>query len=162
MGRRSEIVSPKYVLRDMVLKHGGAMGLTDILKSPQFRHGYDENYIRQLVYQLRKEFKGFNLGYGTEAWELLHKVVIGLESRLTQRMRWEIQKRRHAKAKGVAEQTVIDSKTFQKKIETDGVVHKEEIIHILEASTKDLQQAASSSTSVRETLVEHGEDFERK
>lgn len=161
MSRRSEIVSPKHILRDMVLKHGGAMGLTEILKSPQFRH-HDENDIRIYVYQLRKEYKGLNLSYGLEAWELLHKVVIGLERCLNQRMRWEIQKRRHAKEKGVAEQTIIDNIAFQKKIETDGVVHKKEIIHTLEASTKDLQQAASSSTSVRETLVEHGEDFEGK
>ena len=67
--------------------------------------------------------------------------------------------RRHAKERGVAEQTVLDNIAFRKKIEHDGVVHKEKIIHILEASSQDLQQAASSSTSVRDTLEEHEEEF---
>lgn len=158
MGRRSEIVSPKYVLRDMVLKRGGAMGLTQILGSREFR-GHEANEIRQLVYQLRKESKGYDFGYGQEAWELLDRVVIGLERCLTQRMRWKIQKRRHAKERGVAEQTVQDNVAFRKKIEHDGVVHKEAIICGLEASTVDLRQAAKSSTDVRETLVEHEEEF---
>lgn len=158
MGRRSEIVSPKYILRDMVLKRGGAMGLTQVLNSREFR-GRDANEIRQLVYQLRKENKGADSGYGIEAWELLNRVVIGLESCLTQRMRWKIQKRRHAKERGVAEQTVLNNIAFEGKIKHDGVVHKEEIIRELEASSTDLQQAARSSTSVRETLVDHEEDF---
>ena len=158
MGRRSEIVSPKYILRDMVLKRGGAMGLTKILGSREFR-GHEANEIRQLVYQLRKENKGADFGYGMEAWELLHSVVIGLERCLTQRMRWEIQKRRHAKERGVAEQTVIDNVIFKGKIAHNGVVHKEQIIRELEASSADLQQAAKSSTSVRDTLVEHKEEF---
>ena len=159
MNRRSEIVSPKFILRDIVLKHGGAMGLTEIMKSREFRLGYEENDIRLYVFQLRKEYKGVDMGYGTEAWELLDKVVIGLEKLLTQGMRRRIQMRRHAKERGVAEQTMLDNKAFRKKIEHDGVVHKEEIIHILEASSQDLQQAASSSTSVRDTLEEHEEEF---
>jgi hypothetical protein len=158
MVRRSEIVSPKYVLRDMVLKRGGAMGLTQILGSREFR-GRDANEIRQLVYQLRKENKGGDFGYGVEAWELLDRVVFGLESCLTQRMRWKIQKRRHAKERGTAEQTVLDNVMFRKKIEQDGVVHREEIIRGLEASCAALQQAAKSSTAVRDTLVEHKEEF---
>lgn len=162
MSRRGEIVSPKYILRDMVLKHGGAMGLTEILRRPEFRLGYDDDDIRMYVYQLRQDYKGFDVGYGTEAWELLDRVVIGLESRLTQGMRRRIQMRRHAKERGVAEQTVLDNIIFQQKIKHDGVAHKEEIISGLEVSSKDLQQAAESSTSVRETLVEHEEDFERK
>ena len=159
MGRRSEIVSPKDVLRDMVLKHGGAIGITEILRSREFRHGYDENDIRLCVYQLRKQNKGCDLGYGLEAWELLDKVVIGLESRLTQGMRRRIQMRRHAKERGVAEQTIRNNVAFRKKIEHDGVVHKGEIIRGLEASSTDLQQAAKSSTSVRDKLVEHKEEF---
>ncbi len=158
MGRRSEIVSPKYVLRDMVLKRGGAMGLTQILSSREFRR-HEANEIRQLVYQLRKENKGADFGYGMEAWELLDRVVIGLERCLTQRMRWKIQKRRHAKERGVADQTVRDNIAFRKKIEHDGVVHKEEIIRGLEVSTKALEEAGASSTSVRDTLVEHDKDF---
>ena len=158
MGRRSEIVSPRHVLRDMVLKRGGAMGLTQILGSREFR-GHDSNEIRQLVYQLRKENKGRDFGYGMEAWELLDRVVIGLERCLTQHMRWKIQKRRHAKERGVAEQTVLDNVIFEEKIKRDGVGHKEEIIRELEASSTDLRQAAKSSTSMRETLVEHKEEF---
>ena len=160
MGRRRvPIVSPKYVLRDMVLKRGGAMGITEILRTREFRHGYDDNSIRLYVYQLRKENKGQDFGYGVEAWELLDRVVIGLERCLTQGMRRRIQMRRHAKERGVAEQTVINNIAFKTKIKRDGVVHKEEIIRGLEASSKDLQQAAESSTTVRETLVEHEEDF---
>lgn len=158
MRRRSQIVSPKYVLRDLVFKRGGAMGITEILRSREFK-GHEANEIRQLVYQLRKENKGKDFGYGQEAWEILDGVVIGLERCLTQRMRWKIQKRRHAKERGVAEQTVLDNVIFEGKIKHDGVVHKEEIIHGLEASSADLRQAAKSSTSVRETLVEHKEDF---
>lgn len=134
------------------------MGITQILGSREFR-GHDANEIRQLVYQLRKENKGSDFGYGMEAWELLDRVVIGLERCLTQRMRWKIQKRRHAKERGVAEQTVLDNVIFEAKIKRDGVIHKEEIIHELEASSTDLQQAAKSSTSVRETLIEHKEEF---
>ena len=130
MGRRSEIVSPRYILRDIVLKRGGAMGLTQVLGSREFR-GHEANEIRQLVYQLRKENKGRDFGYGAEAWELLDRVIIGLERCLTQRMRWKIQKRRHAKERGVAEQTVIDNIIFEGKIRHDGVVHKEEIIRQL-------------------------------
>ena len=159
MVRRSEIVSPKDVLRDMVLKHGGALGITEILASRQFRHGYDDNDIRLYVYQLRKKYKGCDMGYGVEAWEILDRVVIALESRLTQGMRRRIQMRRHAKERGVAEQTMLDNVVFRKKIEHDGVVHKEEIIRGLEASTTDLKQAAKSSTSIRETLDEHKEEF---
>lgn len=158
MGRRSEIVSPKYKLRDLVLKRGGVMGMTQILGSREFR-GREANEIRQLVYQLRKENKGTDFGYGKEAWELLDRVVFGLESMLRQRDRWRIQKRRHAKERGVAEQTIINNLTFQGKIKQDGVAHKEEIIRELESSSADLQQAAESSTSVRETLVEHKEEF---
>lgn len=158
MGRRSEIVSPKYILRDLVLKHSGAMGMMQILASREFR-GRDANEIRQLVYQLRKENKGGDFGYGQEAWELLDRVVIGLERCLTQRMRWKIQKRRHAKEKGVAEQTILDNISFERKIAHDGVVHKEEIIRTLKASSTDLQQAATSSSSVRDKLVEHKEEF---
>lgn len=160
MGRRRvPIVSPRYVLRDMVLKRGGAMGITEILRTREFKLGYDDNAIRLYVYQLRKENKGQDFGYGVEAWELLDRVVIGLESCLTQNMRRRIQMRRHAKERGVAEQTVVDNIAFEAKIKHDGVVHKEEIIRGLKASSKDLQQAAESSTSVRETLVEHEEDF---
>ena len=159
MVKRSEIVSPQDVLRDMVLKRGGAMGITQILASREFRHGYDDNDIRLHVYQLRKKYKGRDLGYGPEAWELYYSVVIALERLLTQEMRRKIQLRRHAKERGVAEQTVLDNIIFRKKIESDGVVHKEEIIRGLEASSTDLRQAAASSTSVRETLVEHKEDF---
>lgn len=132
--------------------------MTQILGSREFR-GREANEIRKLVYQLRKENKGSDFGYGMEAWELLDRVVIGLERCLTQRMRWKIQKRRHAKERGVAEQTIIDNLIFQGKIKRDGVVHKEEIIRELETSSADLQQAAKSSTSVRDTLVEHKEEF---
>lgn len=159
MSRRSEIVSPKYVLRDMVLKHGGAMGLTQILAMPEFRVGYNADVIRQYVYQLRTEFKGCDMGYGQEAWELLDRVVIGLESRLTQRMRRKIQMRRHAKERTSAGHTVQDNVIFEKKIAHNGVVHKEEIIKELQASSEDLGQAAESSTSVRKTLVQHKEEF---
>ena len=162
MGRRSEIgriVNPKDKLRDMVLKAGGVMGMTQILASPAFREGYDENRIRQYVYQLRKQYKGYDLGYGLEAWELLHNVVLGLEVILTQVMRMKIQTRRHAKERGVAEQGILDNIIFKAKIQHNGVVHKEEIIRHLEASTADLRQVAGSSTSVRDTLIEHKEDF---
>lgn len=159
MGRRSEIMSPKYVLRDMVLKRGGAMSITQVLASREFRHGWDANDIRQWVYQLRTENKGKDSGYGTEAWELLDKVVIGLERCLTQSMRRRIQLRRHAKERGVAGQTILDNVIFGAKIQQDGVVHKTEIIDSLKASTKDLGEAAKSSASVRDTLVEHKEDF---
>ena len=159
MARRSEILSPKDVLRDMVLKGGGAMGITEVLASRKFRHGYDENKIRLIVYQLRKQYKGYDLGYGPEAWELLDRVVIGLERCLTQGMRRRIQMRRHAKERGVAEQTIVDNVVFQAKIAHNGVGHKEEIARDLEASTKDLRQAAKSSGSVRNTLVEHKEEF---
>ena len=135
------------------------MGMTQILASREFRQGYDANRISLYVYQLRKQYKGCDLGYGLEAWELYHSVVIALERLLTQEMRRKIQLRRHAKERGVAEQTVLDNIIFEKKIEHDGVVHKEEIIHGLEASSADLQQAAKSSTSVRDKLVEHKEDF---
>lgn len=163
MTRRSEIIAPKDVLRDMVLKRGGkrgpgAMGLTEILASREFRHGH-ENKLRMYVYQLRKQYKGVDMGHGTEAWELLDKVVIGLESRLSQLMRSRIQMRRHAKVRGVAEQTNLDNLVFEGRIAHNGVVHKKEIIRRLETSTKDLQEAASSSTTVRETLVEHKDDF---
>lgn len=158
MSRRNDIISPKYKLRNMVLERGGAMGLTQILGSREFR-GYEANEIRGLVYQLRKENKGADFGYGQEAWELLDRVVIGLERCLTQTMRWKIQKRRHAKEKGVADQSVLDNAIFKGKIAHDGVVHKEQIIHELEASTRDLQQTAKSSTSVRETLIKHKEEF---
>lgn len=159
MSRRSGIVSPKYILRDMVLKRGGAMGITEILRSREFKHGYDDNDIRQYVYQLRKENKGRDSGHGPEAWELLDRVVFGLESRLRQCDRRRIQMRKHAKERGVAEQTILDNVIFEGKIKHNGVVHKEQIIRGLEASSADLQQAAKSSTSVRETLVEHEEDF---
>lgn len=159
MSRRSDIVSPKDILRDMVLRHGGAIGLTEILRSREFRHGYDENNLRIYVYQLRQQYKGVNMGYGTEAWELLDKVVIGLESCLTQNMRRRIQMRRHAKERGVAEQTILDNVVFGAKIKRNGVGHKEEIGRSLEGSSRDLAQAASSSDAVRETLVEHKDDF---
>lgn len=135
------------------------MGLTEIMGMREFRHGYEDNDIRQYVYQLRKENKGRDFGYGQEAWELLHGVVIGLESLLTQDMRRKIQMRRHAKQRGSSEQTILDNVIFKKKIEHNGVAHKEKIIHTLEASSTDLQQAAASSTSVKQTLVEHEEDF---
>lgn len=134
------------------------MGLTQILGTREFR-GHEANEIRQLVYQLRKENKGSDFGYGQEAWELLDRVVIGLERCLRQRDRWKIQKRRHAKERGVAEQTVIDNVIFKGKIAHNGVVHKEQIIRELDASSADLQQAAKSSTSVRDSLVEHKEEF---
>lgn len=158
-GRRADVISPHYILRDMVLKRGGAMSIADILCSREFRKGYEKNDIYSYVYQLRKEHRGHNLGYGVEAWEMLGGMVIGLESKLSQYMRWRIHKRKRAKEIGVAEQTVYDSQIFQAKIERDGVAHKEEIIHVLEASDKDLEQAAKSSTTVRDTLVEHKEDF---
>lgn len=159
MGRRSDIVSPKDTLRDLVLKNRGAMGLSHILASRQFRYGYSENQIRQYVYQLRVENKGRDRGYGTEAWEIFHKVVIGLEKHVSQKTRRSIQMRRHAKERGVASQTMLDNLAFEGKIKSNGVVHKEEIIRGLEASTKDLRQAAKSSESVREVLEEHEEDF---
>lgn len=159
MSRRSQIVSPKYILRDMVLRNGGTMRIREILQSHQFRH-HDESAIYQLVFQLRKENKGNDFGRGIEAWEMLDREVIGLERCLTQGMRRRIQMRRHAKERGVAEQNILDNLIFRGRIEHNGVVHKEEITRSLEASTKDLAQAASSSTSVRETLVEHEEDFE--
>lgn len=158
MGRRSEIVSPRYVLRDLVLKHGGRMSISQIRNSHEFR-GHDADEIRQLVYQLRKEGKGKDFGKGQEAWELVDSVVIGLERCLTQRERWKIQKRRHAKERGVAEQGMLDNVIFEGKIALNGVTHKKEIVRGLKASTKDLGQAAKSSDSVRETLVEHEEDF---
>lgn len=158
MGRRSQVVSPRHVLRDMVLKRGGVMGITEIIRSREFK-GHDADEIRQLVYQLRKENKGNDFGYGQEAWELLDSVIFGLESRLRQRDRRRIQMRRDAKERGVADQTVLDNIIFEGKIKHDGVVHKEEIIQELEASSTDLRQAAKSSNSVRETLVEHKKDF---
>ena len=159
MGRRLDIVSPKLVLRDMVLKKGGAMGLSQVLATPEFRVGYDENAIRQYVYQLRKEYKGCDLGYGQEAWELLSRVIIGLERCLNQSMRRKIQMRRHAKQRGMAEQTILDNVIFEKKIQHNGVVHKKEIITTLKASSTDLQQTARSSQAVRGKLVEHKEEF---
>lgn len=159
MGRRSDIVSPKDSLRELVLKHRGAMSITQILASRPFRDGYDANDIRQYVYQLRNELKGHDMGYGQEAWELLHGVVIGLERLLRQRDRREIQMRRHAKERTSASHTVQNNVTFEKKIEHNGVVHKKEIIRDLTASSTDLQQSAKSSTSVRKTLVEHKKDF---
>lgn len=169
MARRSEIVSPKDTLRDMVLKHGGVMGMTEILASRQFRR-YDlrgriippsqvEPEIRQLVYQLRKKNKGRDFGYGVEAWELLDRVVFGLESRLRQCDRRRISMRRRAKEKGVSEQGEQNNIAFKVKIQHDGVVHKEEIIRGLDASSKALRQTAETSTSTREILVEHEEDF---
>lgn len=158
MGRRSAIVPKKYELRELVFKHGGAMPIHEILNSRQFK-GYDGDDIRRLTYELRKESKGNDFGHGVEAWEILRKVIIGLEACLTQRDRKDIQKRRHAKQKGVADQTMLDNLMFRGKIQHDGVTHKEEIIHTLEVSSLDLQQVARSSTSVRETIIEHEEDF---
>lgn len=158
MGRRSEIVSPKYLLRDLVFKHSGAMTIAEVLNSRQFR-GYDTDFIRRVVFALRKDKKSKDFGFGQEAWEILDKTIYGLESCLTQGMRRRIQMRRHAKERGVSEQTDLDNRIFRGRIERNGVVHKEAIIRGLEASSKDLKRAASSSSSVRDTLEEHKEDF---
>lgn len=163
MNRRSELVPQKDILRNMVLKRGGDRGpgvmtLSEILRSREFK-GYDEDDLRRYIYQLRLQYKGTDMGYGTEAWELLDRVVIGLERLLSQAMRRRIQLRRHAKERGVAEQTMLDNVVFRGRIEHDGVAHREEIVHSLESSSSDLARAASSSDAVRETLVEHREDF---
>lgn len=155
---RAPTVKPKYVLRDLVLKHGGVMSISQIRNSHEFK-GYDADAIRGYTYELRKENKGRDFGYGVEAWEILNKVVIGLESRLTPGMRRKIQLRRHAKERGVAEQGILNNVIFEGKIAHNGVAHKKEIVRGLKASTKDLGQTVKSSGSVRETLVEHEEDF---
>lgn len=163
MGRR-DIASPKYLLRDLVLKHGGTMTIAAVLNSRQFR-GYDTDFIRRLVFTLRSGHKGQDghkgrdFGFGQEAWEILDKTIYGLESCLTQGMRRRIQMRRHAKERGVSEQTDLDNLIFRGRIERNGVVHKEAIVRGLEASSQALKRAVSSSSSVRGTLEEHEKDF---
>ena len=162
---RSDIASPKYLLRDLVFKHSGTMTIAEVLNSRQFR-GYDADFIHKLVFTLRRgnrrgedAHKGRDFGCGQEAWEILDKTIYGLESCLTQSMRRRIQLRRHAKERGVSEQTDLDNLIFRGRIDRDGVVHKEAIIRGLEASSKDLKRAAASSSSVRDTLEEHERDF---
>ena len=155
---RSDIASPKFLLRDLVFKHSGAMTIAEVLNSRQFR-GYDTDFIRRLVFTLRSDHKGRDFGFGQEAWEILDKKIYGLEGCLTQGMRRRIQMRRHAKERGVSEQTDLDNLIFRGRLDRDGVVHKEAIIRGLEASSKDLKRAAASSSSVRDTLEEHEKDF---
>jgi hypothetical protein len=57
IGRRSEIVPPKEKLRTLILKNGGIMSIIEVLRCREFHYGYDENDIRQYVYQLRKDNK---------------------------------------------------------------------------------------------------------
>jgi hypothetical protein len=77
-------------------------------------------------------------------------------------MRRRIQMRRHAKERGVAQQTMEDNLAFEAKIKQDRVVHKEQIIHGLKASSKGLKGAAETSNHVRRTLEEHEDDFANK
>ena len=151
--KRADIVSPKYVLRDLVLKHGGFMGMTELLETPSFRRGYDANDIRRYVYELRKEAKGMDGPYGLEAWEMLDCVVIGLEKCLTNGMRWEINKRRQAKEAGVAAQNKLDNIIFQKRVK------RKEINEKLEASSKALTKSRASSLAAKNVLTEYREEF---
>lgn len=161
MARKSWLVPKKYQLRALVFKHGGAMPIDEILRDHRFK-GCQPDDIRRWTYQLRKDNKGKDFGYGVEAWETLRNRIIGLEKCLTQRDRKDIQKRRHAWEKGVADQSVLDNQMFQAKIQKDGLPHKEEIIRDLEISTGDLKQTAKSSGSVRATILEHEKEFEKE
>lgn len=153
MGKRADIVSKKYVLRDLVLKQGGAMGISQLLDRVEFRHGWDAADLRRLAFQLRREFKATEGIYGVEAWEILDSVIIGLEKHLTDLMRRRINRRRQAKIVGVAEQNRIDNIVFGKR------VTRKEIKRKLRASSEDLVKTQESSQSVKQTLDIYARDF---
>lgn len=156
--KRSEILSQKYVLRELVLRNGGRMFKNAIRNSHSFR-GWDWPSIYSLVYSLREEFIGVDGPYGVECWDVLGDEVIALESKLTIHERNKISNRIHRRHEGSGERTVVKNLMYKARIKkelTDGAAK----VKSLEESCEALGLVIRSSGQVVAATLNEEQDKE--
>ena len=159
--KRSEILSKKTVLRELVLRNGGRMFKNAIRNSHKFR-GWDWPSIYSLVYSLREEFLGVDGPYGVECWDVLGDEVIALDSKLTIHERNKISDRIHNRQRGSGERTIPKNLMYRARIKkelTDGAAK----VKALDESCEVLGLVIKSSGQVvAATLNEEQESGDKR
>ena len=157
--KRSEVLSQKYKLRELVLRNGGRMFKNAVRNSHGFR-GWDWPHIYHLVYSLREEFLEEDSPYGNECWEVLGDEVIALERKLTIYERNKISDRIHRRHEGSGERTITKNLRYRARIKkelSDGAIK----VKSLEESSEALGLVIRSSGQVVAATLNEEKDEEK-
>lgn len=143
MPKRSERISPKEVLRDLVVKtNGGSMSLRDVLKCRSFSVGWQEQQIRGLLQQLRRE------QLDGEIWAMNGGIIYGLWDSLPPNIARKVETRIEKTTSGIAMRNMQYDGFYKRK-------RKERIAKdVLTKHINVLGQTVDSSLMVIDTLDE--------
>ncbi|GAI68589.1 unnamed protein product [marine sediment metagenome] len=159
--RRSDVMSQRTLLRELVLRNGGRMLKNAIRNSRGFR-GWKWPDIYVLIYSLREEFFGkdgpVDGPYGIECWQIYGDEVVALENKLTIRERNKLIDTRHRRQSGSGERTIPQNEFFRARIKKEmknGRAKRE----ALEESNRSLGLIIKSSSQVVATTLNEEQEL---